>query len=192
MSSIVFSLTPTAWAFCGFYVAKADAKLYNKASQVVIARDGEKTVLTMANDYQGNVKDFAVVVPVPTVIKQEQVKVAPPEIIQRLDAFSAPRLVEYFDPDPCAPIYEDEILAPPSGIATGGMREELDSKNSLGVTIEAKFNVGEYDIVILSAKESSGLETWLHLNGYKIPPGAKKLLQTYIRSSMKFFVAKVN
>src|ERR671933_2079021 len=94
---------PTASAFCGFYVAKADTKLYNKASQVVIARDGSRTILTMANDYQGDVKDFAIVVPVPVVLQKEQVNVGDPKIIERLDAFSAPRLVEYFDPDPCAP-----------------------------------------------------------------------------------------
>ncbi len=32
----------------------------------------------------------------------------------------------------------------------------------------------------------------LKRNGYKIPRGTKQLLQPYIRSSMKFFVAKVN
>ena len=52
-------LTPTALAFCGFYVAKADTSLYNEASQVIIARNGDRTVLTMANDYQGEVADFA-------------------------------------------------------------------------------------------------------------------------------------
>jgi hypothetical protein len=60
------------------------------------------------------------------------------------------------------------------------------------VTIESKFSVGEYDILILSAKESSGLETWLRQNNYRIPDGARDLLQPYIRQGMKFFVAKVN
>ena len=95
----------SAAAFCGFYVAKADSNLYNQASQVVIARDGKRTVLTMANDYQGEVDDFAMVVPVPVILKEEQVKVGEPEIIERLDAFSAPRLVEYFDEDPCGRSY---------------------------------------------------------------------------------------
>ena len=54
-------------AFCGFYVAKADTKLFNKASQVVLVRDGDRTVLTMANDFQGEPKEFALVMPVPTV-----------------------------------------------------------------------------------------------------------------------------
>ncbi|QLE50618.1 DUF2330 domain-containing protein [Nostoc sp. C057] len=187
----VFCFAPAAWAFCGFYVAKADTKLYNKASQVVIARDGDRTVLTMANDFQGEVKDFAMVVPVPTVLQKEQVSVTEPKIIERLDAFSAPRLVEYFDPDPCAPVYPQKLSAAPAPAArmeAGNARDDA----SLGVTVEARFNVGEYDIVILSAKESGGLETWLQRSGYKIPRGAKQLLKPYIRSSMKFFVAKVN
>lgn len=189
----VLCFAPTAWAFCGFYVAKADTKLYNQASQVILARDRNRTVLTMANDFQGDVKDFAVVIPVPTVLKKEQVHVAEPKIIERLDAFSAPRLVEYFDSDPCAVMDRMEEKAAPS--ASGRMRSsanEMKKDSSLGVTVEAKFNVGEYDIVILSAKESGGLEIWLNRNGYKIPKGAKELLKPYIRSSMKFFVAKVN
>jgi hypothetical protein len=145
----------------------------------------------MANDFQGEVKDFAMVVPVPTVLQKEQVRVTEPKIIERLDAFSAPRLVEYFDPDPCAPVYPQKLSAAPAPAArmeAGNARDDA----SLGVTVEARFNVGEYDIVILSAKESGGLETWLQRSGYKIPRGAKQLLKPYIRSSMKFFVAKVN
>ena len=55
----------TAAAFCGFYVAKADASLFNNASQVVLARHDNKTVVTMSNDYQGELTEFAMVVPVP-------------------------------------------------------------------------------------------------------------------------------
>ena len=65
-------------------------------------------------------------------------------------------------------------------------------KKELGVKIEAKYLVGEYDILILSAKESSGLKTWLEENGYKIPAGADEVLEPYIKSNLKFFVVKVN
>ena len=61
---------------------------------------------------------------------------------------------------------------------------------SLGVTIEARYSVGEYEILILSAKESSGLETWLKTNGYRIPAGASAVLAGYIKQGMRFFVAK--
>jgi hypothetical protein len=180
------------WAFCGFYVAKADTSLYNEASQVIIARDGDRTVLTMANDYQGEVADFAMVVPVPTVLQEGQVNVGDPAIVQRLDDFSAPRLVEYFDPDPCEPVMrfdEAEMMPRPAAQAAG---RGAVSNDALGVTVEAQFAVGEYEIVILSAEESDGLETWLIQSGYNIPRGASELLQPYIRQGLKFFVAKVD
>jgi hypothetical protein len=72
------------------------------------------------------------------------------------------------------------------------MERSARRQNTLGVTIEEQFSVGEYDILVLSAKESDGLETWLTQNGYKIPSGASQVLQPYIRQKMKFFVAKVN
>jgi hypothetical protein len=190
--AIGVSFAQNAWGFCGFYVAKADSKLYNQASQVIIARDGDRTILTMANDFQGEVKDFAIVVPVPVVIQQEQVNVGDPKIIERLDAFSAPRLVEYFDPDPCSPPRAVSGNIQLSNAAAVPAAEARARDSALGVTVEARFSVGEYDILILSAKESNGLETWLKQNGYRIPRGANQLLRPYIRQNMKFFVAKVN
>jgi hypothetical protein len=188
---LAWSASP-ALAFCGFYVAKADTKLYNQASQVIIARDGKRTVLTMANDYQGNVKDFAIVVPVPTVLQKDQVNVGDPAIISRLDEFTAPRLVEYFDPDPCQPaaLYDEVMPLPRAEVRSS--KAGSGRQSALGVTIEASFSVGEYDILILSAKDSNGLETWLLQNNYKIPAGASELLHPYLRQGMKFFVAKVN
>src|SRR5262245_30210124 len=183
-------ITTSAYSFCGFFVAKADTKLFNQASKVILARDGDRTVLTMANDFQGEVADFAIVVPVPVVLKKEQVHIGDPKIIERLDAFSAPRLVEYFDPDPCLRL-EPQARPLPSAVSKDAAMKRK-GEAALGVKIEAQFTVGEYDIVILSAKESTGLETWLNQNGYKIPQGAAELLQPYIRSNTKFFVAKVN
>ena len=151
----IFSIKP-ALAFCGFYVAKADSSLYNQASQVIIARDGKRTVLTMSNDYQGEVKDFAMVVPVPVILTEEQVHIAEPKIIDRLDAFSAPRLVEYFDEDPCNPLSGIlRLFNDPTAPSPVNKKPAV----SLGVTVEEQFSVGEYDIAILSAKESDGLET---------------------------------
>ena len=97
------ALMPTtqAQAFCGFYVAKADAKLFNKASKVVVARKAGRTVVTMASDYQGDLREFALVIPVPTVVGKDQIRVTENALVDHLDAYSSPRLVEYHDPDPC-------------------------------------------------------------------------------------------
>jgi len=179
----------SANAFCGFYVAKADTKLFNKASKVVLTRNENKTVITMASDFQGDPKEFAIVVPVPTFLEKSQIHVAEPALVDHLDAYSAPRLVEYYDDDPCAPkvMYEMMAAAPAPGAAGNTARAK-----KLGVNIEAQYTVGEYDILILSAEESGGLETWLKENGYKIPEGAGDVLGSYIKQKMRFFVAKVN
>src|SRR5690349_6399892 len=92
MTAIAAGHGPTMMAFCGFYVAKADTKLFNKASQVVLVRQGDRTVLTMANDFKGDPKEFAVVVPVPTVLEKGQIHVGDKALVDHLDAYSAPRL----------------------------------------------------------------------------------------------------
>jgi hypothetical protein len=179
-------------AFCGFYVAKADTKIFNKASQVVLVRQEDRTVLTMSNDFKGDPREFAVVIPVPTVLQKDQIHVGEKALLDHLDAYSAPRLVEYFDEDPCSRMMYDRAAPSASPMA---LRERLESRTqakSLGVTIEAEYTVGEYDILILSALQSNGLETWLRSNGYRIPPGATGVLNSYIRQNLKFFVAKVN
>ncbi len=130
--AFVFSLPfiSSAYGFCGFFVAKADTKLFNKASKVVLVRDENRTVITMANDFQGEVKDFAIVVPVPVVLKKEQVHIGDPKIIERLDAFSAPRLVEYFDRDPCQPVYPESVgAAMPRKSAVADRKKRFNRRN---------------------------------------------------------------
>lgn len=193
IASAGFLSAPAAYSFCGFYVARGDAKLFNKASKVVLVRDQDRTVLTMASDFKGSPEEFALVVPVPTVLEKGQIHVGDPAAVDHLDAYTAPRLVEYFDPDPCQVYAMEKSMAmrnaaPSVGQAAGDGRRD----RSLGVTIEARYTVGEYDILILSAKESSGLETWLNVHGYRVPAGASRVLASYLRQGMKFFVARVN
>src|SRR6185369_4665611 len=134
----LLALAAPAAAFCGFYVAKADSKLFNKSSKVVLARDGNNTVMTMASDYEGEPKEFAVVIPVPTFIERKQIGVVEMKTIDHLDAFTAPRLVEYHDPDPCVRMEmmvrrAMPMLAAPSSVA--GARY-ADGRYA-GVTVEA-------------------------------------------------------
>jgi hypothetical protein len=282
-----------AHAFCGFYVAGSDKKMFNDATEVVLMRDGTRTVLAMQNDYRGPLEDFAMVVPVPVVLHEGDVRVVDKAVFERLDSLGSPRLVEYWEQDPCPrpveyPKYPMRMPAPepkmareeamPSAAGRGDMEEDekpmervvrkavppvlasfsasqtaitadtatpitftysyanspypepsctvdqgvgavssgyaanvtlkatsmltLTCANSAGksskqiemrvVKIEAKFDVAEYNILILSASEAAGLEEWLKLNHYQIPADAEPLLRPYIESGEKFFVAKVD
>ena len=185
-------VAPEAFAFCGFYVAQGDAKIYNQSSRVVIARDGDRTVLTMASDFQGDPKEFAVVVPVPVVLQKAQVHIADPGIVDRLHDYSVPRLVEYRDPNPC-PEAAKQIVISEDLHTRGGIAASMKSVDVMGsVRIVAQYKVDEYDIFILSAGEGRALDQWLRQNGYRIPEGAPAVLQSYIKQGMYFFVAKVD
>ena len=187
----ILALAHPAAAFCGFYVTKADTQLFNKASQVVLVRDGDRTVLTMTNDFRGDPQEFAMVIPVPTTLERDQIHVGDKQLIDHLDAYSAPRLVEYFDENPCRVVLRESLDAA-RPMAAAARTEDERRNRALGVSVEATYTVGEYDILILSAHQSSGLETWLRENGYRIPAGASAVLGSYIRQGMRFFVARVN
>src|SRR5262245_44550999 len=147
-----------ARAFCGFFVAGSNAKLTNNASQVVLMRKGNRTVMTMSNNYQGPPENFAMVVPVPVVLHTEDVKTLPADVFDRVDSLSAPRLVEYWEQDPCAPQWSGELYGVGAGGGGYGKKRKAPSAkgDDLGVKIEAQFVSGEYQILILSALDSSG------------------------------------
>jgi hypothetical protein len=187
----LFAFSSTASAFCGFYVATSDEPLTNRASRVVLVHLDGRTIVTMASDVHGDPKQFALVIPVPTVIQREQVRIVKPEIVEHLADYSKPRLVQYFDTDPCAPpppVAPTMALPSPMALA-GGIRRGITED---GVRVEAAFSVEEYDIKVLAADESDGLIQWLNRNGYKMPAEAGPVVGSYIRQHMHFFVAKVN
>ncbi len=180
-----------AHAFCGFYINGAGGEMFNNATQVVLMRQGTRTVLAMQNNYQGPPADFAMVIPVPVVLKETDVKTLSKEVFAKVDTMGAPRLVEYWEQDPCMP--ERQYGAVPTApMADMAPAEAGGPPASYGVKVEAQFAVGEYDIVILSATESTGLDRYLRDQKYKIPAGAEPLLRPYVVGGSKFFVAKVN
>ncbi|MEE2960766.1 MAG: DUF2330 domain-containing protein [Myxococcota bacterium] len=178
-----------AQAFCGFYVAGGESSLFNDATQVVLMRDGTRTVLSMQNNYRGPLSDFAMVTPVPQVLQQENVKTLSPDVFKKIDTLTAPRLVEYWEKDPCEPEYEMDDTMTGTGTAVAA---STAGGGPEAVVVEAEFEVGEYEIVVLSTNDSSSLETWLVDNQYSIPSGADTHFEPYVESGMYFFVAKVN
>ena len=189
----VLAAPTAAEAFCGFYIDTQGNEMVNNATQVVLMRQGTRTVLSMQNNYQGPPKDFAMVIPVPVVLKETDVKTLPKSVFAKVDAMSSPRLVEYWEQDPCNFDSEDEEdAAPVRRRASVKMSKKSADDGDYGVTVEAKFDVGEYQVVILSAKDSTGLDRYLRDQQYKIPAGAEPLLKPYVAAGSKFFVAKVN
>jgi hypothetical protein len=183
---------------CGgaFSPKKPDGSIalsYNDAWRAVLLRVGLRTVVTLQNSYQGPPEDFALVVPVPVVLERANVRTLPAGLLERVDRLSSPRLFELFEQDPCEVAEERQGSADNKEGGTGTRAK--GAEGSIGaprVKVEAEFSVDEYDVVVLSATESTALEHWLTDHGYGIPAGAEAYLHPYVVAGLKFFVAKVN
>ena len=179
---LLLAAMPTADAFCGTFVGGVGSEFFNEYSQIAVIRSQNQTSLTIVNDIQGEFDSFALVIPVPEVIEQDSVHVLEPELFDRLDAYSAPRLVSYECED--FAFNDDESSG---GFDSGVVYEEEES----GVEVEAEYIVGEYQIVVLSATQSEGLFQWLTDHYYQLPGQSIPLLQEYIDGGSYFLAAKV-
>ena len=183
---ITLATAQHASAFCGMYVSnKSDETLLNDATQVVLFREGIHTALTMRNSYKGPVEDFAMLVPVPQVLDKNHVHTVIPKHLDELTSFTVPRLVKYEQTFSCINYSSDDLFA----VIKDGVGS---TKRSSKVKVLEEYDVAEYEIKILEAKDSSGLLTWLKDHKYKVPEGGEELLQGYINTGMYFFVAKIN
>lgn len=174
----------TASAFCGTYVGGVGAEFYNNYSQLAVVRDNNQTTLTIVNDVEGNFDSFALVIPVPEVIPEDKINVLEPQLFDRLDAYSQPRLVTYTCED-----FEERM---DTGLDFDSGSDVLENESDPeDVNVEALYIVGEFEIVILSATQSDSLFTWLNDNGYQVPGQSQDLLQQYIDGGSYFLAAKV-
>ncbi|MFT7593112.1 MAG: hypothetical protein ACI8R4_000424 [Paracoccaceae bacterium] len=143
-------------------------------------------------------QDFALIVPTPRVLDRKDIRTVESKTLAHLDAYTAPRLVEYFDHDPCPDELAELIVETPVIIeqANGLFRKKQKPiyrrADALGVKIKGEYAVGNYDILILKADHSDGLVTFLTGEGNRLPDGAAPVPGMYVMAGMKFFVAKVN
>jgi hypothetical protein len=170
-------------------------RITNSATKVVLMRKGDKTTMIMSNDFDGDVQEFGLVIPVPSLVHKRDVRLVDPSLFARLEKATAPRIVKLEEQDPCGFLGSMGMMGRGSGASlqsTGdGAGDDANAK-SLGVVAKAKFAVGEYDVTVLSAEQSTGLLTWLDQNGYRVPKEAAAVLESYIKQNNFFLVAKVD
>ncbi|MDP2317359.1 MAG: DUF2330 domain-containing protein [Pseudomonadota bacterium] len=193
LSFLLATLSP-AHAFCGTFVGAPGAELTNQSSRVVIGREGNRTTLTLAADYSGDLADFALVLPVPEILGPDDVTVGDSALLDWVDAYSTPRAVAYTCDDLFA-VQQTSVgcgytlgCSADAGLSYGAPTVMADDS----VTVEAAFEAAGYELVVLSAEDSSDLFRWLQDNGYEVPRGGEDILQEYIDAGTYFLAARVS
>ncbi|MFZ5476944.1 MAG: DUF2330 domain-containing protein [Myxococcota bacterium] len=158
-------------------------------AQVAIVHENGRTTFSVSVNPFGDPQEFALVMPVPEVLEESEVRTLDGTIFATLDGYTGPRHVADAG---CWQGYYGGYGY------DSGCGEGVDMSASSGggtttgaVDVEAEYLVGEYQITILSSEESLALQTWLDEHGYSLPPGADERLAEYIESGSFFLAAKV-
>ncbi|MEZ4751010.1 MAG: DUF2330 domain-containing protein [Bdellovibrionota bacterium] len=182
VSLLFLSWSAGAFAFVPFIVGKTPERLFTGASQIVVAREGKRTAVTLVSTYRGGQKEFVLVIPVPALLKPEQVSVGELATVQRLDAFSAPRIVEYSDSDPCESGGSKKTPKIIAGLSPGA---------SLGFEKDNEATPGDYKLITLSASDTETLGDWLGERGYQVPKNIGAVIRESIKSGLKFLAVEI-
>lgn len=189
-----------AQAFPGFFAGSGGTARVNNASQVVLLRKGEHTVVTVWADYEGPMDRFAVVLPVPADVRLADVKALKRDAVDHLDEISAPRFHEFWEMDPCEPGEAEQewerdlkVKSSADNFLGGGLPDtsggnKLPPEMLLDVT--PQFKEGEYSFSFVPKKQT--LEAYLSKKGLTVPAGAKARLAAFAGTDTQFLVAEVS
>jgi MYXO-CTERM domain-containing protein len=203
LSSLALALVSTpAAAFPGFFAYKG-AKPNNLSTHVILMKKDATTVVTVMPDYQGDLKPFAVMMPVPDDVKAEDVKGLKRDFVERIDQITAPRFWEFWEMDPCDPAgqqqeWERDLSVHGGGFLGTDMNFAGDQPSAfkpgkeMALTVEPDFKEGENVPSIVSAADAADIEGWLKTKGYSAPEGTNAAAAQYAKAGMNFLMVEVD
>ncbi|MFH1023314.1 MAG: DUF2330 domain-containing protein [Planctomycetota bacterium] len=196
-----------------FHTAVAHVEIPEQEALIVFDGKTERLVINTAFENPAETGDFAWVVPLPAV---PNVEAATTGLFPTLRVISRPRVVADSSSKTvwCIGLMLVVLLAGPLKprrkflvrflvlfflyvvVLAVAIPNWLGSSSALvvtnqGVTIHARQNVGAYDTVTISARDSKGLLEWLSGNGFKTSPGAGNVIADYIADGWCFVASKL-
>jgi hypothetical protein len=145
-----------------FYI---NEDIYQPSQKGFIAFNNGIEDLVIEDQYQGNVSDFALIIPLPS---RPDVSEASQELFEDLHYLTIP--ISY---------------KMGFGIGAGALAPE-------GVQIIEQRKVGIYDMTILNSTDANALVNWLNLNNYSFPYENSKVIEYYINRNWYFVALKID
>ncbi len=166
--TLAFAAEPVEACGCGL-VLPHEGSIDVTQERAIIRWDGQTEDIIMALQVQGDAKEAAWIMPVPT---QAQVKLGDPKMFELLQEFTKPRIET---------IYELHRRPTIAALTRGSLVTLLDRRE-----------IGLYDVSTLAATDATALTQWLNTNGYKFPEAAAKVLQPYVDQGWYYIAARIS
>lgn len=151
---------------------KADPK-----QAVLLAHKGDQETYVFQPTFCGDVKDFGVILPVPSLLSAAPA-LADAAMFDAASAIAAPTVVK-----------KTECRSRGGGL-DAGMGSFGDASD--GTTVVASGKVGFLDWVQLEAKDEASFTSWLEANGYPYEAKAKAAFDYYVAKKWYFVAFKVS
>jgi len=171
LASFLFLLSmpyPAQACGCGMVLPKEGAAGITQ-ERAIIRWDGRVEDIVMALQVQGDAREAAWIMPLPTPAK---VKLGDPKMFDVLQEFTKPREET------------DYALFPTVGLGAG-------APGARAVTLLSREEIGVYDVSTLAATDAKALTDWLNANGYKFPPHAAPVLKPYVDQGWFYIAARI-
>lgn len=154
---------------CGIFIPR-EGSVGITQERAIIRWDGQTEDIVMALQVQGDAKEAAWIMPVPS---PAQVKLGDPQMFDFLQDFTKPREEIVYDWFP--------VLETVGGALPGS-----------AVTLLDRREIGVYDVSTLAANDAQALNTWLNANGYRFPTNASQVFQSYVDQKWYYIAARIS
>ncbi|HEX3598425.1 MAG TPA: DUF2330 domain-containing protein [Polyangiaceae bacterium] len=197
------SFGSTASAFPGFFAYKG-GKPINRSTHVVLMKKDDTTVVTVMPDYEGDLKPFVVVMPVPDDVKVDQVRTLRRDFVDRVDQISAPRFHEFWEMDPCEEgkqeqEWERDLTVHGGGFlgmdfsgGEGGDQPKFKPSKEMGLTVDPDFKQGDEKFQLVPAAQAADIAGYLKGKGFTAPDGANAAVSAYVKAGMSMLVTEID
>lgn len=177
-------------------LAGAGSEKVHTTTITLMQKDGA-SVFSVLPDYEGPLRPFAVIIPVPKDVTADRVTTLKREYGDRVAHVSAPKYAEFWEMDPCDDAkleqeWERDLSVSSDTAFLGSVKTDPSKKvaKEMLLDVEAKQKEGEYKETFLgTAAEVKG---WLEKKDYSLPDGADASFETYEKAGYKFLALDVD
>jgi MYXO-CTERM domain-containing protein len=175
------------------YATAAKEPVFAHTGVVVMMREGTRTILSIQTNYDGPIEPFVLIVPLPVELKPSEVRTLPRTVFERVAVEGAPRLVEYWEEDPCEGQRKEDAgtrRRPSRGAASARATETRAPRTAGAAHVAAEEAPSEYDVHVLTEPESARVVDWLRVQSYVVSAELATALDGYARAGAHFVAAR--
>jgi hypothetical protein len=181
---ICISSSNSAYAVSAFFLSDISKKLTYENSVMVVSRDENRTVITLAPHYKYDGQALGILIPVPNLVSKTQIRFGSAELVEKIVDYTAPRIVPYQELDLCKSAdqqIERKLLIDKIGFSKGVAQPEVLNADALQI-----------DLIKAEDFSETSVASFLHDKGFEVNKLQEPILKTYQDAGVEFILVSYN